>query len=82
MSDKGKIKKVYKNKDAKTPLECLVLLDKTGLVSFKSATMLHSLLKKAKEKTDLEAARGMQKAKADLFALFNRPGHKNPTGVG
>ena len=27
-------KKVYKNKDAKTPLECLVLLDKTGLVSF------------------------------------------------
>lgn len=82
VSDKGKIKKVYKNKDAKTPLECLVLLDKTGLVSFKSATMLPSLLEKAREKTDLEAARGMQKAKADLFALFNRPGRKSPTGVG
>jgi hypothetical protein len=82
VSDKGKIKKVYKNKDAKTPLECLVLLDKTGLVSFKSATVLHSLLEKAKEKTDLEAARGMQKAKAQLFALFNRPGRKSPTGVG
>jgi hypothetical protein len=82
VSDKGKIKKVYKNKDAKTPLECLVLLDKTGLVSFKSATVLHSLLEKAKEKTDLEAARGMQKAKAQLFALFNKPGRKSPTGVG
>jgi transposase InsO family protein len=82
VSDKGKIKKVYKNKDAKTPLECLVLLDKTGLVSFKSATVLHSLLEKAKEKTDLEAARGMQKAKAQLFALFNRPGRKSATGVG
>jgi len=82
VSDKGKIKKVYKNKDAKTPLECLVLLDKTGLVSFKSATILRSLQEKAKEKTDLEAARGMQKAKADLFALFNRPGRKSPTGVG
>ena len=82
VSDKGKIKQVYKNKDAKTPLECLVLLDKTGLVSFKSATILRSLQEKAKEKTDLEAARGMQKAKADLFALFNRPGRKSPTGVG
>ena len=82
MSDKGKIKKVYKNKDAKTPLECLVLLDKTGLVSFKSATMLHGLLEKAREKTDLEAVREMQKAKANLFALFNRPVRKSPTGVG
>ena len=59
-----------------------MLLDKTGLVSFKSATILRSLQEKAKEKTDLEAARGMQKAKADLFALFNRPGRKSPTGVG
>jgi hypothetical protein len=81
VSDKGKIKKVYKHKDAKTPLECLVFLDKTGLVSFKSTTMLHSLLEKAREKTDLEAAREMQKAKADLFALFNKPGRKSPTGV-
>jgi transposase InsO family protein len=82
VSDKGKIKKVYKNKDAKTPLECLVLLDKTALVTFKSATMLDSLLGKAKEKTDLQAAREMQKAKADLFALFNTPGRKIPSGVG
>ena len=59
-----------------------MLLDKRGLVSFKSATVLHSLLEKAKEKTDLEAAREMQKAKADLFGLFNRPGRKSPIGAG
>ena len=82
VSDKGKIKKVYRNKDAKTPLECLVLLDKTGMVSFKSVTMLQSLLDKARAKTDLQAAREMQGAKADLFALFNKPGRQNPTGVG
>ena len=76
VSDKGKIKKVYKHKDTKTPLECLVLLNKTGLVSFKSAAMLQSLLDKAKEKTDLQAAQEMQKAKADLFALFNKSARK------
>lgn len=77
VSDKGKIKKVYKHRDAKTPLECLVLLNKTGLVTFKSTTMLDDLLDKAKEKTDLQAAQEMQKAKADLFAMFNKPGRKN-----
>jgi hypothetical protein len=50
-------------------------------VSFKSATMLNSLLGKAKARTDLEAAQEMQKAKADLFALFNRPGRKRPIGA-
>ena len=82
VSDKGKVKKVYKNKDAKTPLECLVLLDKTGLVKFKSATTLQSLLAKAKEKTDLQAAQEMQKAKAQLFALFNNSVRKPSIGVG
>ncbi len=77
VSDKGKIKKVYKHKDAKTPLECLVLLNKAGLVTFKSATMLDDLLDTAKGKTDLAAAQEMQKAKADLFAMFNKPGRKN-----
>jgi hypothetical protein len=47
------------------------------LVTFKSATMLDSLQVKAKEKTDLQAAREMQKAKADLFAMFNKPGRKS-----
>jgi hypothetical protein len=77
VSDKGKIKKVYKHKDAKTPLECLVLRHKAELVTFKSAATLDSLLGKAKEKTDLQAAQEMQKAKADLFAPFNKPGRKS-----
>jgi len=77
VSDKGKIKKVYKHKDAKTPLECLVLLTQAKLVTFKSAATLNSLLGKAKERTDLQAAQEMQKAKAELFALFNKPGRKS-----
>ena len=81
VSDKGKVKKVYKHKDTKTPLECLVLLNDAGLVTFKSATMLQSLLEKAKEKTDLQAAQEMQKAKADLFALFNRATRKGAAAV-
>ena len=46
-------------------------------MAFKSATTLASLPGKAKEKTDLQAAQEMQKAKADLFALFNKPGRKS-----
>jgi hypothetical protein len=79
VSDKGKIKKVYRHKDTKTPLECLVLLDAAGLVTFKSATTLKSLLTRAKEQSDLQAAQEMQKAKAALFAMFNRPGCKSQT---
>ena len=76
VSDKGKIKKVYKNKDAKTPLECLVLLNEKGLVKFKAGMTLEDLLAKAKGKTDLQAAQEMQKAKAQLFELFNKPKRK------
>jgi hypothetical protein len=71
--EKGKIKKVYKNKDVKTPLECLVLLNEKGLVKFKADITLEDLQVKAKEKTDLQAAQEMQKAKAELFELFNKP---------
>ena len=79
VSDKGKVKKVYKNKDAKTPLECLVLLNKAGLVAFKSEITLEGLLLRAQEKTDLQAALEMQKAKADLFEMFNKPVRKSQT---
>jgi len=34
---------------------------------------LEDLLAKAGEKTDLQAAQEMQKAKAELFELFNKP---------
>ncbi len=73
MSEKGKIKKIYKNKDVKTPLECLVLLNAKDLVKFKAGVTLEDLLAKAREKTDLQAAQEMQKAKAELFELFNKP---------
>ena len=73
ISDKGKIKKVYKHADVKTPLECLAELSKKGLVMFKKGITLEDLQKQAKEKTDLQAAKEMQTAKAALFATFNKP---------
>jgi hypothetical protein len=76
VSEKGKVKKVYKNKDAKTPLERLVELYDKGLVSLKTSTTLQELLAKAMQKTDLQAAQEMQKAKGELFELFNKPKRK------
>jgi transposase InsO family protein len=76
VSEKGKIKKVYKHADVKTPLECLVLLTEKGLVKLKKGVALEDLLAKAKEKTDLQAAQEMQKAKTDLFELFNKTKRK------
>lgn len=58
--------------DVKTPLECLVLLNENGLVTFKAGITLADLLAKASEKTDLQAAQEMQQAKAKLFELFNQ----------
>ncbi|MDZ7812610.1 MAG: hypothetical protein U5L74_05620, partial [Ideonella sp.] len=62
--------------DAKTPLERLVQLNERGLVTFKPGTKLDDLVAQANEKTDLQAAQEMQKAKADLFELFNKPRRK------
>lgn len=76
VSEKGKIKKVYKHEDVKTPLECLVLLTEKGLVKFKVGITLEYLLAKAKEKPDLQAAQEMQKAKTELFELFNKTKRK------
>ena len=72
VSEKGKIIKRYKHKDVKTPLECLVLLNEKDLVKFKVGITLEDLLAQAGEKTDLQAAQEMQKAKAELFELFNK----------
>ena len=71
VSDKGKIKKVYKHADVKTPLACLVLLSERKLVTFKVGITLTSLQAQAMEKTDLQAAQEMQQAKAALFARIN-----------
>lgn len=72
VSDKGKIKKVYKNADVKTPLECLAGLSKRRLVTFKTGITLEDLETQAREKTDLQAAQEMQTAKAALFSMFNK----------
>jgi len=76
VSQTGKVKKVYKNKDAKTPLERLVQLNEKGLVTFKAGITLQDLLAQAMRQTDLQAAQEMQKAKADLFELINKPKRK------
>ena len=80
VSPKGKIVKRYNNKDVKTPLECLVLLDKQGLVSFKTSATLTALLIQSSQMTDLMAAQQMQHAKSVLFKSFANPqngGRKN-----
>jgi len=67
---KGKVVKIYRHADVKTPLEALVLLNQLGLVKFKTETMLEDLLAQAKQQTDLAAAQKMQQAKSELFASF------------
>jgi transposase InsO family protein len=77
VSPKGKIIKRYKHKDVKTPLECLVQLSASGLVTFKkNGTTLAALLLQAKSQTDLAAAQAMQCAKSELFARFVKPKHR------
>jgi hypothetical protein len=71
-SDKGKVVKRYENKNVKTPLMCLAELKERGLVTFKAGVTLEGLLAQATSMTDLAAAHQMGRAKADLFALFNR----------
>ena len=73
VSDKGKIKKVYKHADVKTLLDCLEALSKKRLVTFKKGITLKDLEVQARQKTDLKAAQEMQTAKAALFAMFNKP---------
>jgi hypothetical protein len=67
---KGKIVKVYKHKDVKTPLEALEMLNKLGLVKFKNETTMSDLKDQAMRQTDLAAAQEMQHAKCELFASF------------
>ena len=72
VSDKGKVVKIYKHADVKTPLEALVKLNELGLVKFKTQTVLADLLAQAKQQTDLAAAQEMQRAKSELFASFTK----------
>ena len=67
--------KRYRHDDVKTPLACLAILSCTGLVEFKKGVTLKALQARAKAKaqTDLALAQQMQRAKADLFELINKP---------
>ncbi len=70
INPKGKIIKQYKEKDVKTPLECLIHLNEKGLVTLRNGITLDALQRLAASKTDLAAAQEMQRAKSDLFASF------------
>jgi len=69
-NSKGKLVKTYKHNDVKTPLEALVILEKQGLATFKTTSILAELLIEAKGKTDLTAAQEMQREKGELFDSF------------
>src|SRR5450830_828037 len=73
VSPKGKVVKRYRAQDVKTPLACLAQLAEKDLVRFKAGFTLADLLLQAQAQTDLAAAQAMQKAKAQLFAMFNKP---------
>lgn len=73
LSPKGKVVKRYRHEDVKTPLACLRQLCDKGLARLKAGTTLMALQALADAQTDLAAAQKMQRAKAALFDLFNKP---------
>ena len=73
VSPKGKVIKRYRHKDVKTPLACLCQLCDKELAHLKAGTTLSALQALANAQTDLSAAQQMQRAKAELFDLFNKP---------
>jgi transposase InsO family protein len=73
VSPKGKLIKRYRHADVKTPLAALTQLCDGGLARMKEGTGLAALQALADAQTDLAAAQEMQRAKADLFRLFNAP---------
>lgn len=73
VSPKGKVVKRYRHEDVKTPLEALQQLCDKGLARLKPGVTLLALQAQAHAQTDLAAAQEMQRAKADLFRLFNAP---------
>ena len=73
VSPKGKVIKRYRHEDVKTPLAALTQLCAKGLARLKEGVTLAALQARADAQTDLAAAQEMQRAKAELFELFNRP---------
>ena len=73
VSPKGKVIKRYRHEDVKTPLAALNQLCSKGLARLKEGVTLAALQAMADAQTDLAAAQEMQRAKAELFRLFNAP---------
>ena len=73
VSPKGKVVKRYRHEDVKTPLAALNQLCAKGLARLKEGVTLAALQAIADAQTDLAAAQEMQRAKAELFRLFNAP---------
>jgi transposase InsO family protein len=73
VSAKGKVIKRYRHEDVQTPLACLSKLCDQGLARLKTGVTLAALQALADAQTDLAAAQAMQRAKAELFELFNKP---------
>ncbi len=71
VNPKGKVIKRYRHEDVKTPLAAFDQLCGKGLARLKAGVTLATLQAMADAKTDLAAAQGMQRAKAELFRLFN-----------
>jgi hypothetical protein len=68
---KGKLVKLYKPQDVKTPLEQLTKLHAEGLVTLKPGVSLQALQAAASATSDLAAASQMRQAKAALFAQIH-----------
>lgn len=68
---KGKVIKRYRHEDVKTPLSALTQLHDKGLARLKDGVTLAALQALADAQTDLAAAQEMQRAKAELFQMFN-----------
>ena len=73
ISPKGKVVKRYRHEDVKTPLAALEQLCDKGLARLKAGVTLAALQAQADAQTDLAAAQEMQRAKAELFRMFNAP---------
>ena len=72
VSPKGKIVKHYKHADVATPLERLARLHAQKKATLRKGVTIKALQAEANAQSDLVAAQNMQKAKAQLFELFNK----------
>lgn len=72
VNDKGKVVKVYKHADVKTPLEALVKLNELGLAKSKTEAMLADLLAQSKQQTDLAAAQKCSKSRANCLPTLQK----------